>query len=102
MIQVSQEKIKHVDYLWSQSALGNHVLFSADQVRMAFQSPAVPMNEAEAERIGLLIETMIRFDSLDEQRKWLTTLPEESLYSVIKTYINIVENRIFDDGIGRH
>jgi hypothetical protein len=102
MIQVSQEKINQVEYLLSQSAQGNHVLFASDQVREAFQSPSEPMNEKEAERIGLLIEKLISFDSLEEQKNWLATLPESSLHSVIKTYINIVENKLFDDGIGRH
>lgn len=102
MIQVSQEKINQVEYLLSQSAQGNHVLFGSEQISEAFRSPSVPMNEAEAERIGLLIETLISFDSLDEQKNWLTTLPADSLHSVIKTYINIVENKLYDDGIGRH
>ena len=96
MITVSQEQLDTVEYLLSQSAQGNHVLFDIALVRHVFTHPSKPMNEAEAYEVEHHIEKLISVGSIHKQKAYIDLLPQEILCRVIKTYFNIVENNLFE------
>ncbi len=102
MITVSKEQLDTVEYLLSQSAQGNHVLFDLDTVRRVFTIPTRPMNEQEAYAVEHHIEKLISMGSIDKQKAYIEVLPQEILYRVIKTYFNIVENSLFENISARH
>lgn len=102
MITVSQEQLDTVEYLLEQSAQGNHVLFGLDVVRKVFASPALSMTDSEAHEVEQHIEKIITLENLEKQKAYLEQLPEPMLHSVVKTYFNIVENNLFENGSTRH
>lgn len=102
MITVSQEQLDTVEYLLEQSAQGNHVLFGLDIVRQVFASPSSPMTEDEAHEVEHHIEKIISLESIGKQKAYLEKLPKKTLHSVVKTYFNIVENNLFENGSTRH
>ncbi len=102
MITVSQEQLDTVEYLLEQSAQGNHVLFELDMVRQVFALPSLPMSEAEAYEVEHHIEKIISLESIEKQKAYLDQLPENTLHCVVKTYFNIVENNLFENGSTRH
>ncbi len=102
MITVSQEQLDTVEYLLEQSAQGNHVLFDRDVVRRVFEAPSIPMSEGDAYEVEHHIEKLITLESIEKQKAYLELLPETTLHCVIKTYFNIVENNLFENGSTRH
>jgi hypothetical protein len=102
MITVSQEQLDAVEYLLSQSAQGNHVLFELDMVRKVFATPTLLMTDQEIKAVEQHIEKIITLESIDQQKAYLDQLPENTLHSVVKTYFNIVENNLFEKGSKRH
>jgi hypothetical protein len=102
MITVTQEQLDTVEYLINQSAQGNHILFDLDLVRRVFTNPTKPMNESDAYEVEHHIEKLISLEGFDKQKAYVEHLPEETLYRVIKTYFNIVENSLFESSVVRH
>ena len=102
MITVSKEQLDTVEYLLSQSAQGNHILFDQKIVRHVFTLPAKPMSEEEAYEVEHHIEKIISLGAIDQQRAYLDQLKEDILFRVIKTYFNIVENNLFEAKGLRH
>lgn len=102
MIQVSEKNFIQVEYLLNQSIQGNHILFDAEQIRKAFLNRVLPAKDEEYVQVKSLIEKLIALDSIEEQKNWIKSLNEKMLTILVKTYLNIVENRIFDEGIRRH
>lgn len=102
MITVSKNQLEKVEYLLSQAAQGNHILFDQKTVRRVFATPAKAMTDAEKYEVEHLIEKVISMDAIDQQRAYLDKLPEETLFRVVKTYFNIVENNLFEATPLRH
>ncbi len=102
MITVSQEQLDTVEYLIQQSTQGNHILFDLDLVRHVFTRETLPMNEEQAYQVEHHIERLIALDGFEKQKAYVEQLPEETLYRVIKTYFNIVENSLFESNLLRH
>ena len=102
MITVTEEQLCLVEYWISQSTQGNHILFDLNLVRCAFAHPTEPMNDAEAKEVAQLIETLISLEGLNQQRHYVEALPVSTLNRVIKTYFNIVENKLFETTTVRH
>ena len=102
MITVSQEQLDTVEYLLEQSAQGNHILFELDMVRQVFALPSIPMSETQAYEVEHHIEKLISLEGLEKQKAYLELLPELTLHCVVKTYFNIVENNLFENGSSRH
>lgn len=96
MISVSDEQLTTVEYLLNQSAQGNHVLFDLDLVREVF-ALNTPMTEEDAYEVEHHIEKLLSQEGVGQQRAYLDQLPKEVLFSVIKTYFNIVENNLFEN-----
>ena len=102
MITVSKDQLQKVEYLLNQSAQGNHILFDQKIVRHVFTTPTAPMTEEQAYEVEHLIEKIISLDGLQAQRAYLDQLPQETLFRVVKTYFNIVENNLYENNQLRH
>lgn len=102
MITINQDQLNTVEYLIQQSAQGNHILFDLDVVRHVFSIKTSPMDEDEVKEIESHIEKLITLETFEKQKAYIEALPEETLYRVIKTYFNIVENNLFENGPIRH
>ena len=96
MITVSKEQLDAVEYLLDQSAQGNHILFDVTTVRDVFSQNTRPMSESEAYEVEHHIEKLISLSDVGQQKAFLEQLEKETLYRVIKTYFNIVENNLFE------
>ena len=101
MITVSQEQLDTVEYLIQQSAQGNHILFDLDTVRHVF-SLTLDMSANDGYEVEHHIEKLISLEGVEKQKAYIEQLPEETLYRVIKTYFNIVENSLFESSKTRH
>ncbi len=97
MITVTKEQLSAVEYLLAQSAQGNHVLFDVSVVREVFAQPASAMSEAEAYEVEHHIEKLISLENIRSQKAYIEKLPQTTLFRVVKTYFNIVENNIFEN-----
>lgn len=102
MITVSKKQLETVEYLLRQSAQGNHVLFDPDIVRQVFQAAFSPMSESQASEVCHHIENLILLDHPDKKRAYLDQLSLPVLHRVVRTYLNIVENNLFESGDLRH
>ena len=96
MINVSQDQLETVEYLLSQSARGNHVLFDHELVTRVFTSPSLPMTEEQAYEVEHHIERLIELGAIGKQKAYLDQLEPSVLSRVVKTYFNIVENNLYE------
>lgn len=105
MIYVSEKQLHQVEYLLKQSMLGNHVLFAADEIRGALSpefSAASPKSDDAAYEVEHHVERLITQPTLSEQRAYLDKLDVETFRRVVRTYINIVENNLYESTEVRH
>jgi hypothetical protein len=102
MINVTKEQLTAVEYLLSQSAQGNHILFDPELVRRAFSEASRPMTEQEAYEVEHHIEKIIELEGMHQKKAYLEALDIKDLHRVIKTYFNILENNLFETQTQRH
>jgi len=102
MITINQNQLDTVEYLITQSAQGNHILFDLDTVRKAFQQKTAPMTADQAREVETHVETLITLETFERQQAYIKALTPEVLGRVIKTYFNIVENKLFETSKVRH
>ncbi len=101
MIVVTPEQVSQVEYLLSQSQVGNHVLFEMDEIRRTFTEDA-PANESACYAVEPHIERLLSRPTLAEKRSYLETLDDPTRRLVVRTYFNIVENNLFETQEMRH
>lgn len=96
MIHVTKDQLQTVEYLIHQSRQGNHVLFDHALVKKVFTTPSQPMTEEESYEVEHHIEKLIALETLTQQKIYLDRLESNTLFRVIKTYFNIVENNLYE------
>jgi hypothetical protein len=101
VIVVTPEQVSQVEYLLSQSQVGNHVLFEMDEIRRTFTEDA-PANESACYAVEPHIERLLSRPTLAEKRSYLETLDDPTRRLVVRTYFNIVENNLFETQEMRH
>lgn len=102
LIYLSEDQLKEVEYLIEQSAQGNHVLFDPELIRKALADSDQICGEEEGYSVEHHIERVMGLSSLPEKRAYLDALDPETLQAVIKTYLNIVENMLYEKSEVRH
>ncbi len=107
MIHVSKNQLTQVEYLIEQSIRGNHVLFGTEKVREIFAREASLsfqplLTDEQAYSVEHHIEKLIQLPSLYDKRDYLHSLESQTLDHVIRTYLNIVENKIYEEQEVRH
>ena len=100
MIYISKNQLNQVEYLIGQSVQGNHILFDLESVRHVFWSEngllTLGISDEEAYTVEHHLEKLIMQPSLAEKRAYLEQLDPETFEKVVKTYFNIVENKIYE------
>ncbi|RZA05128.1 MAG: hypothetical protein EOP11_13510 [Proteobacteria bacterium] len=93
MIYVSQEQLDQVNYLLSQSALGNHLLFDQHTLRRVLPNLSVStIRSPEVEKAEKLMEQMILRPTIGAKKAFLESLSPELHDDVARVYFNIVQN----------
>lgn len=101
--QMSPEELAQIDYLLSQSAMGNHLLFDMDQIKDVFRHPSPFGNNADGtldlktvDQISQLFENLIRQPTLAAKKAFIESLPEISRELIIRAYFNILDHTLMD------
>jgi hypothetical protein len=100
VIQITQEQADQVKYLLEQAMQGNHILFEPATLRKIFEKPARSLAGGTTVTDGYSVEHHIEkimgFKSLPEKRAYLERLDIETFEAVVRTYLTIVENTLFE------
>jgi hypothetical protein len=97
--------LAEVEYLLSQSAQGNHVLFDPEILRQALLEdarPGRPADEAEAYAVEPHLERMLERGSLEGMREYARGLEHELQVKLVRAYLNVVENALYERSEVRH
>ncbi len=101
MIYVSQQQLDEVEYLLQQSSQGNHVLFDAETIRRVL-SRDEDFTEDDAYAVEHHIERLLQQPTLREKHAYLERLDARTHDRVVRTYLNIVENHLYENVETRH
>ena len=101
MIYVSQAQLDQVQYLIEQSALGNHILFDHETIRNVFANSS-HLSEEESYQVEHHIEKLIELPTLAHKKAYLEKLDQTTYHRVVRTYFNIVENKLFESCEVKH
>ncbi len=94
MIYITEEQAAQVKYLLEQAIQGNHILFEASTLKRILESPA-PIAE-EGYSVEPHVEKLMSLKGLAEKRAYLERLDAPTFAGVVRTYLNIVENTLFE------
>lgn len=95
MIYITEEQAAQVKYLLEQAIQGNHILFDSPTLKRILEMPVTPA-DGENYAIEPHIEKLMSLKSLVEKRTYLERLDEKTFEGVVRTYLNIVENTLFE------
>ncbi|MEK7790602.1 MAG: hypothetical protein AAB309_03140 [Deltaproteobacteria bacterium] len=100
---ISNDELSQIEYLLTQSAMGNHLLFDMDQIRKVFYTPSplgshsdVVLDFKTMDQVRQLIENLLRQPTLMAKRAFIENLPESSRELVIRAYFNILDHTLMD------
>lgn len=104
------DQLNQLEYLLSQSAKGNHVLFNRDQIKKVFSQEKDegnlfegPMSFKKIDEVRKLIEELLKQPTLVKKKEFINHLSEESQTLVIRAYFNILDNTLYPQkGIPLH
>jgi hypothetical protein len=102
---INKDQLEQVEYLFSQSAQGHHVLFDNATIRRVLSRPTEEMDFFSFEnvdRIQKLLGEFIEKNSLQAKRDFLEKLDGATHDLLLRTYFNIVENSIFEKNTAKH
>lgn len=103
MIVVSEALYQQVEYLLDQSLAGNHVLFEQQSIRDVFCSDlGKNLTEEQSVAVEHHIERLIEQPTLLQKRAYLEGLDPATYRLVVRTYFNIIENRLLENIQARH
>jgi hypothetical protein len=100
VIYITEEQAAQVKYLLEQAIQGNHILFDSMTLKRILET-APPENrgepaEAESDAAEPHIEKLMSLKGLPEKRAYLERLDPKTFEGVVRTYLNIVENTLFE------
>ncbi len=97
MIYVDKAHFNQVEYLLGQSVQGNHVLFTPETLRKALsKKSSQEVAETEAYAVEPHIEKLLELPTLEQKRAYLDHLSPDTLDSLVRAYMNIVENSLYE------
>lgn len=95
MIYITEDQAAHVKYLLEQAIQGNHILFDSPTLKRILEIPVGP-GDIESYSIEPHIEKIMSLKGLAEKRAYLERLDPKTFEGVVRTYLNIVENTLFE------
>lgn len=105
VIQISQESVRQIEYLISQSISGNHILFDVESIRDVYATRTGTPDEsisANPQAVESHLEKMIALPTLVQKRAYLEKLDGRTFRMIVRTYFNIVENNLYDNDEAKH
>lgn len=99
MIYITEEQAAQVKYLLEQAIQGNHILFDSKTLKRILEIPhSVTPEKTKAEGYSHEhhIEKIMGFKGLAEKHAYLERLDPKTFEGVVRTYLNIVENTLFE------
>ncbi len=95
MIYITEDQAAHVKYLLEQAIQGNHILFDSPTLKRILEIPITP-GDSDSYAIEPHIEKIMSLKGLAEKRAYLERLDPKTFEGVVRTYLNIVENTLFE------
>lgn len=95
MIYITEDQAAQVKYLLEQAIQGNHILFDPPTLKRILETPAAPEGD-ESTGAEPHIEKLMSLKGLPEKRAYLERLDAKTFEGVVRTYLNIVENTLFE------
>lgn len=95
MIYITEDQAAHVKYLLEQAIQGNHILFDSESLKRILEMP-IPTEKGETYATEPHIEKIMSLKGLAEKRSYLERLDAGTFAAVVRTYLNIVENTLFE------
>lgn len=106
-MQIESSQMEQVEYLFNQSARGNHVLFDPEDIRKALSSEKSlkkmqgdyldTFDIKTLQRMRDLLDLLMRQSTVLEKRHFITSLPPDSKELLIKAYFNILDNTLYQN-----
>jgi len=91
VIYVSKHQLDQVEYLLQQSIQGNHILFDTESVRRILK---ISNDKPDSFKVEDLIESLILEPTIERKKEFLRNLDRRTYACVVRTYFNIVENKL--------
>lgn len=94
------EQLGQLEYLFSQSACGNHLLFDREKIKQVFleQEKSKPqervINLKKLDLIRKMIEKLIMLPTLSQKRAFIDNLPDNAKTMLIKAYFNMLDHTL--------
>lgn len=95
MIYITEDQAAQVKYLLEQAIQGNHILFDSPTLKRILEMP-LPAADDENYSVEPHIEKLMSLSGLAEKRAYLERLDAKTFAGVVRTYLNIVENTLFE------
>lgn len=105
MVYISKDQLEQVEYLFTTSAQGIHLLFDNANIRRVLSHPTEEMDFftfENVERIQKILSDFISKTSLLDKQEFLENLDQDTYDLLLRTYFNIVENSIYEQGEFKH
>jgi hypothetical protein len=105
MAYIDKDQLDQVEYLFSQSAQGLHLLFDNEDIRKVLSRPTEDLDFftfENVDRIQKLLGDFITKTTLEAKRTFLERLDRDTYELLLRTYFNIVENSIYEQGLLKH
>ena len=97
-MKIEKSQLKEIEFLFSQSAKGLHLLF--DDTKKITDILKIPTKEKQffsssnMKRIESLFTGLVTKKSFADKKKYLNNLNRENFEIVVRTYFHIVDNTI--------
>jgi len=114
MITVSGKQAKEIEYLIEQSIQGHHVLFDESLLKSLLcheePTPALQKNRpllkeetsAEFQHHEKLLEQILKLPTLAQKRAYLDRLADHEQEGLLRLWLNVVENSLYQSTQERH
>lgn len=102
---IDKNQLDQVEYLFSQSAQGVHLLFDNASIRKVLSQPTEEMDFFTFENVNKIQKLLSDFmakDTLTAKLDFLENLDKETYELLLRTYFNIVENSIYEQLESKH
>lgn len=96
---LDQSTLNEIEYIFSQSVKGIHLLFDNKKVADILKNPTEDIEFFTVENINkiqTLLTDLIAQNTIDEKLAFLDSLTSETFELLVRTYFNIIENTILE------
>jgi len=100
VIYITKEQAHNVKYLLEQAMQGNHILFDSNTLSRVMSETRATLEASYG--VEPHIEKVMSLATIPEQRAYLERFDPETFELVVKTYIHIVENTLFETKKNTH